>query len=357
MSLKLPEHDSSEPECVECGRRLVEVEPDGTPPMRCEDCLPETGPGSQFADRLSINLRRLRLDAGLSAAELARRAAMHVNAVAGLEGDRAGDLRLTPALRLVHPLGASLDQLAERSYWTPGQIVLRSPQPPKERLSGFFLVLPGNVPVFEPAPPRQPVTKTREQAAAIFGTNVRSARERRHLTQNSLGLSAGLSKVGLSLIERGVRETSVQTLVDLARSLEVPPDLLLDGIAWKPEQSPGEGSRARHAGRSFDDPIRRLWSQGKTAREIAEVVGPPPEPSRPRFTGFGSGARRFAIAAGRREQYTSGRGSAVPPVRHGAPMRTRRSRGRASIPATAPPRRRSPLGLARTFCFAARKPA
>jgi transcriptional regulator with XRE-family HTH domain len=282
VSLKLPERDLSAlelnaqtPRCLECGRELVEVEPDGTPPMRCEDCLPETGPGSQFADRLSINLRQLRLDAGLSANELARRAAMHANAVSALERDRAGDLHLTTALRLIQPLGASLDQLAERIYWNPGQIVLRSPRPPKERLSGFFLVVPGNVPVFEPAPPRQPVT-TREQAAAVFGINVRSARERRHLTQNGLSLSAGLSKAGLSLIERGVRETSVRTLLGLAHSLEVPPDLLLDGIAWKPERDPSEGSRPRHPGRSLDDPIRRLWSQGKTAREIAEAVGTSP---------------------------------------------------------------------------------
>jgi transcriptional regulator with XRE-family HTH domain len=200
---------------------------------------------------------------------------MHVSAVSALEGDGSHDLRLTTALRLMHPLGASLDQLAERIYWNPGQIVLRSPRPPRERLSGFFLVLPGNVPVFEPAAPGQPVS-TREEAAAIFGTNVRKARERRHLTQNGLGRSAGLSKAGLSLIERGVRETSVRTLLGLARSLEAPPELLLEGIAWRPERAPSEGSRARQPGRSLDDPIRRLWRQGKTAREIAEAVGTSP---------------------------------------------------------------------------------
>ena len=196
---------------------------------------------------------------------------MTESTVWGLEGDAAHELRLTTALRLVHPLGASIDQLTERIYWNPGQVVRNSQPPPKERLSGFFLVLPGNVPVFESAPSHEPVT-TREGAAAIFGANVRSVRERRHLTQEALGGSAGLSKAGLSLIERGVRETSVQTLFALARSLEVAPSHLLAGIAWKPERPSCQASRARHPGRSLDGAIRRLWDEGKTAREIAEAV-------------------------------------------------------------------------------------
>jgi transcriptional regulator with XRE-family HTH domain len=261
--------------CVECGRELVDLEPDGSPPTRCEDCLPGTGPGSAFADRLSINLHELRVGAGISPTELGNRAAMHVSAVSGIEGDSAHELRLTTALRLMHPLGASIDQLTERIYWNPGQVVRNSQHPPKERLSGFFLVLPSNVPVFEPAPPREPVT-TREEAAAIFGVNVRNARERRHLTQQALGRAAGLSKAGLSLIERGVRETSLQTLFALARSLEVAPEPLLEGIAWKPERPPCEGSRARHPGRSLDDAIRRLWDEDKTARDIAEALGTSP---------------------------------------------------------------------------------
>jgi transcriptional regulator with XRE-family HTH domain len=262
----------SEPyHCVECGRELIDLGADEVS-ATCEDCLPETGPGSPFADRLSINLRQLRVGADLSPTELGRRAAMHVSAVSGLEGDGAHELRLTTALRLMHPLGGSIDQLTERIYWNPGQVVRNALRPPMERLSGFFLVLPGNVPVFEPAPPREPVT-TREEAAMIFGANVRGARERRHLTQQVLGCSAGLSKAGLSLIERGVRETSVRTLLALARSLEVAPELLLEGIAWKPERPPCEGSRARRPECSLDDAICRLWNEDKTAREIAEAVG------------------------------------------------------------------------------------
>ena len=221
--------------CAECGRELLLTSNRmGVPPTRCEDCL---GLGSAIADRLSINLNELRARAGISLNELSNRAAMGYGTISEIEGDGAHELRLTTALRLVHPLGASIDQLTERIYWNPGQVVHNSQHPPKERLSGFFLVLPSNTPVFEPAPPCDPVT-TREEAAAIFGANARRARERRHLTQQALGRAAGLSKAGLSLIERGIRETSIRTLFALSRSLEVAPESLLDGIVWKPERPP-----------------------------------------------------------------------------------------------------------------------
>ncbi len=261
--------------CVECGRELLDVEPGADPASRCEDCLPETGPGSPFADRLSINLRQLRLSSGLSPAELAGAAGLHESTISGLEGDGGHDLRLVTALRLGGPLGVSIDQLVERIFWNPGQVTRGSKRPPSERLTGFFLVVPGNVAVFEPAPPPEPVT-TRQEAAAILGANVRVARERRHLTQRALGDSSGVSKAGLSLIERGVRETSIKTLCGLARSLEVPPDVLLQGIAWKPEPSKRQGSRARCPGRGRDEAIRRLWNEDKTAREIARALGTSP---------------------------------------------------------------------------------
>jgi transcriptional regulator with XRE-family HTH domain len=258
--------------CIECGRELLDVEPGVSEPSRCEDCRPETGPGSLFADRLSINLRQLRLNAGLSPPELAEAAGLHESTISGLEGDGGHDLRLVTALRLVGPLGVSIDQLVERIFWNPGQVTRGSKRPPSERLTGFFLVVPGNVPVFEPAPPQEPVT-TRQEAAAILGANVRDARERRHLTQRALGASSGVSKAGLSLIERGVRETSIETLCGLARSLEMPPKVLLQGIAWRPEPTQRQRSRARCPGRSRDDAIRRLWNEDKTAREIAQALG------------------------------------------------------------------------------------
>jgi len=265
--------DSELPHCAGCGRELLDAEPDGDAPARCEDCIPETGPGSAYVDRLSVNLRQLRVGAGLERGALERR--VGTQHLAHLEGDAANNLRLTTALRLTCSLGASIEQLTDRIHWTPGQIVRGFEQRrPAERLSGFFQVLPGNVPAFEPPPPQD--AEDREEAAAIFGANVRDARERRHLTQADLARKAGLSKNGLSLIERGIRETSVAILLALARSLEVPPGLLLGGIVWSAGPQPGTSSRARRVGCSLDIAIRRLWNEGKTAREIAEALGTSP---------------------------------------------------------------------------------
>lgn len=160
---------------------------------------------------------------------------MDVGEVSQSEGDAAREPRVTKALRLAHSLGVSIDEMIERIYWNPGEIAPRPAErrPPSERLAGFFLVLPANVPVFEPVVPRDPVAD-RKEAAAILGQNLREARERRHLTQTSVARAAGLSKAGLSLIERGVPETTVKTLLALARALEVTPESLLGGIAWRP---------------------------------------------------------------------------------------------------------------------------
>ncbi len=98
--------------------------------------------GTAIADRLSINLNELRARAGISLNELSNRAAMGYSTISEIEGDGAHELRLTTALRLVHSLGASIDQLTERNYWNPGQIVHNSQHPLKERLPGFFSSCP-----------------------------------------------------------------------------------------------------------------------------------------------------------------------------------------------------------------------
>lgn len=266
--------------CEECGRELFDFG-DGPSPTRCEDCIPETGPGSTLVERLATSLGRLRQAAGIERSELARRAALKIEELSRFE-DGAHELSATKALRLAHSMGVSIEELVERVYWNPGERV-RKPgdrRPFSERLAGFFLVLPANAPVFDPAPKRNPVS-SRLEAAATFGQNVRVARERRHLTQAKLARAAGLSKAGLSLIERGVRETTIDTLLSLARALEVPAAFLLAGAAWEPRQSPcataaRQGRAQRHDAHSLDGPIVRLWGEGKTAGEIADAVGASP---------------------------------------------------------------------------------
>jgi transcriptional regulator with XRE-family HTH domain len=212
--------------------------------------------------------------------ELASRAAISSGRIARYEGAEAEEPKLTTALKLAHSLGASIDQLTDGIYWTPGQILRGTENPvPAERLMGFFEVLPTNVPAFEPAPRRDPIG-SRDDVARIFGSNVRDARERRHLSQQALGGAAGLSKSGLSLIERGVHETTIEVLLALARALEVPPNVLLDGIAWNSNPTSWShsmrSSLARRPAGIHDDAICRLWNEGMKTREIAEKLGTSP---------------------------------------------------------------------------------
>jgi transcriptional regulator with XRE-family HTH domain len=263
-------------QCVACGRELIHVGPDASP-ERCEDCIPQTGLGSLFHEQVVANLRRLRLDAGLSLDALAERAAIRASDVSQLERGVAGEPGVMKALRLAHALGVPIDALVERVYWDRGEIAT-SPgkrRPPSERLSGFFHVLPSNVPIFEPAPPR--LIECRKEVAQIVGQNVRMARERRHRTQVELAEAAGLSKSGLSLIERGVHETTIGMLLSIARGLEVTPGFLFRGLAWRSQAArPSEcrGAR-RHSAGELDRPIERMWGEGKTARQIGEALGIP----------------------------------------------------------------------------------
>lgn len=263
-------------QCVVCGRELIHIGP-GSSPERCEDCIPQTGSGSPFHEQVVANLHRLRLDAGLGVETVAQRAAIRASDVSQLERGAAGEPGVMKALRIAHALGVPIDALVERVYWDRGEIAA-SPgkrRPPSERLSGFFHVLPTNAPLFEPVPPR-PI-RHREEAAHIVGQNVRMARERRHRTQVELAEAAGLSKSGLSLIERGIRETTLGALLSLARALEVTPGFLFRGFAWKPQSAPPSECRGarRHSGGDLDGPIKRMWEEGKTARQIGEALGIP----------------------------------------------------------------------------------
>jgi transcriptional regulator with XRE-family HTH domain len=259
--------------CIDCGREFVHLG-DGSP--RCEDCLPETGPGSRVADQLARNLRRLRVRAGIGRAELERRAGLGPGAVVRIE-EHQQEPRLGAALRLAHSLGASLDQITERIFWSSGEIEPRgravAPRR-SERLAGFFLVPPPNVAAFPELDVDARSVATREEAVRMLGENLRAARERRHLTQAMLAAKAGFSKAGVSLIERGARETTVGSLFDFARALQVPPELLLAGIAWAPPRQSCQGGAARrHRAGSLDRDVARLWRDGGTAREIAEALG------------------------------------------------------------------------------------
>jgi transcriptional regulator with XRE-family HTH domain len=199
---------------------------------------------------------------------------MTAGEVSKFESDAANEPQITKALRLAHSLDVPVDALAERAYWTPGQILRGTDRRPAERLSGFFEVLPSNVPIFEPVPRSRPVA-TREEAARLIGETIRAAREQRHLTQHELADAAKLGRKSLSPIEQGASETSVGTCLALARALEVPAEFPFRGIHWVAR--PGScSSRAHRPPRGADEQIRRMWVAGKGTREIGEAIGSSP---------------------------------------------------------------------------------
>ena len=74
----------------------------------------------------------------------------------------------------------------------------------------------------------------RAETARQFGSNLRCCRRRSGVSQEALGFLASLHRTEIGLLERGERTPRIDTLVKLARSLDVPPEELLDGIEWSP---------------------------------------------------------------------------------------------------------------------------
>lgn len=63
-----------------------------------------------------------------------------------------------------------------------------------------------------------------------FAANLRAAREERGLSQEALGDAAGLHRTEISLPERAGRDPRLETIVRVARGLEMPLADLLVGI-------------------------------------------------------------------------------------------------------------------------------
>jgi transcriptional regulator with XRE-family HTH domain len=62
-----------------------------------------------------------------------------------------------------------------------------------------------------------------------FGEALRDARRRRKMSQDQFATATGLRRTHISLIERGLREPRLDTLVKLSRGLGIPPT---DMITW-----------------------------------------------------------------------------------------------------------------------------
>jgi transcriptional regulator with XRE-family HTH domain len=70
--------------------------------------------------------------------------------------------------------------------------------------------------------------------AALFGDNLKRQRKLADISQEELSVRASLHRTEVSQLERGLRIPRIDTVVKLARSLEVPVPDLLTGIDWEP---------------------------------------------------------------------------------------------------------------------------
>jgi transcriptional regulator with XRE-family HTH domain len=72
------------------------------------------------------------------------------------------------------------------------------------------------------------------EPADRFGQNLRRCRRVADLSQEQLGIRAGLHRTEIGLLERGARVPRIDTLLKLAAALDIDPRELIDGIAWRP---------------------------------------------------------------------------------------------------------------------------
>jgi len=60
-----------------------------------------------------------------------------------------------------------------------------------------------------------------------FGLVLRSQRQERGMSQETLALDSNLDRTFISLLERGLRQPSLRTIIQLARSLGLAPEDLV----------------------------------------------------------------------------------------------------------------------------------
>jgi transcriptional regulator with XRE-family HTH domain len=70
--------------------------------------------------------------------------------------------------------------------------------------------------------------------AEKFGLNLARARIALGLSQEELGVRSSLHRTAVGQLERGERVARSDTLIKLAGSLGVPPEVLLVGLDWSP---------------------------------------------------------------------------------------------------------------------------
>jgi transcriptional regulator with XRE-family HTH domain len=73
--------------------------------------------------------------------------------------------------------------------------------------------------------------------------NLRRARRLLGVSQETLGIRAGLHRSEIGMLENSERIPRIDTAVKLATALEIPVDQLVDGLTWEPPKPLGETGR------------------------------------------------------------------------------------------------------------------
>ena len=63
-----------------------------------------------------------------------------------------------------------------------------------------------------------------------FGTRLRDAREQANLTQDELAHRAGLHRTFVSLLERGLRNPTIDTVFKLCKAMELDPGSFITSV-------------------------------------------------------------------------------------------------------------------------------
>lgn len=83
----------------------------------------------------------------------------------------------------------------------------------------------------------------REIVVKRVAANLRRARRQLDLSQETLGILAGLHRTEIGMLENSERIPRIDTIVKLATVLEIPVDQLVDGLTWEPPERVGEAGR------------------------------------------------------------------------------------------------------------------
>jgi transcriptional regulator with XRE-family HTH domain len=75
---------------------------------------------------------------------------------------------------------------------------------------------------------------------ARFGDNLLRIRQARKLSQEALADRAGIHRTQVSLLENGQQQPMLETLSKLAGALDVPVNMLTEGITFIPRPGGGE---------------------------------------------------------------------------------------------------------------------